>query len=126
MSDDLDEPRKGILSLLDGFIEQVQRIRRILIGVSISAMVLAPLAIALSAYLILHPSFFAVLEIENEFGLVLSVLLAAVIVISVVWLVAGVRQYRSMNAWKRRYSEYQKEKEDMDRKITSQFGLDQE
>jgi uncharacterized membrane protein (DUF106 family) len=126
MSDELDEPRKGILTLLDGFIEQVQRIRRILLGVSISAMVLAPLAIALSAYLILHPSFFAVLEIENEFGLVLSVLLAAVIVISVVWLVAGVRQYRSMNAWKRRYSEYQKEKEDMDRKIASQFGLDQD
>lgn len=126
MSDDLDEPRKDILSLLDGFIEQVQRIRRILLGVSISAMVLAPLAIALSAYLILHPTFFAVLEIENEFGLVLSVLLAAVIVISVVWLVAGVRQYRSMNAWKRRYSEYQKEKEDMDRKIASQFGLDQD
>ncbi len=126
MSDDLDEPRKDILSLLDSFIEQVQKIRRILLGVSVSAMVLAPLAITLSAYLILHPSFFAVLEIENEFGLVLSVLLAAVIIISVVWLVAGVRQYRSMNAWKKHYSEYQKEKEDMDRKIASQFGLDQD
>ena len=126
MSDDLAEPRKGILSLLDDFIEQVQKIRRILLGVSVSAMVLAPLAIALSVYLVLHPSFFAVLEIENEFGLVLSVLLAAVIVISLVWLVSGIRQYYSMNAWKKRYMEYQKEKEDMDRKIASQFGLDQD
>lgn len=126
MSDDLAEPRKGILTLLDDFIEQVQKIRRILLGVSVSAMLLAPLAIALSAYLVLHPSFFAVLEIENEFGLVLSVLLAAVIVISLVWLVAGIRQYYSMNAWKKRYLEYQKEKEDMDRKIASQFGLDQD
>lgn len=126
MSDDLGEPRKGILSLLDGFIEQVQSTRKVLLGVSASAMILAPLAIALSAYLMLHPAFFAVLEIENEFGLVLSVLLAAVIIISLVWLVAGIRQYYSVSAWKRRYSEYLKEKEDMDRKIASQFGLDKD
>ena len=126
MSDDLGEPRKGILSLLDGFIEQVQSTRKVLLGVSASAMILAPLAIALSAYLMLHPAFFAVLEIENEFGLVLSVLLAAVIIVSLVWLVAGIRQYYSMSAWKRRYSEYLKEKEDMDRKIASQFGLDKD
>lgn len=126
MSDDLGEPRKGILNLLDGFIEQVQSTRKVLLGVSASAMILAPLAIALSAYLMLHPAFFAVLEIENEFGLVLSVLLAAVIIISLVWLVAGIRQYYSMSAWKRRYSEYLKEKEEMDRKIASQFGLDKD
>jgi hypothetical protein len=126
MSDDLDEPRKGILSLLDGFIEQVQSTRKVLLGVSASAMILAPLAIALSVYLMLHPAFYAVLEIENEFGLILSVLLAAVIIISLIWLVTGIRQYYSMSAWKRRYSEYLKEKEDMDRKIASQFGLDKD
>ena len=62
MSDDLNEPRKGILSLLDGFIEQVQSTRKVLLGVSASAMILAPLAIALSVYLMLHPAFYAVLE----------------------------------------------------------------
>ncbi|WP_415281083.1 hypothetical protein [Candidatus Nitrososphaera sp. FF02] len=126
MSDDLGEPRKGILNLLDGFIEQVQSTRKVLLGVSASAMILAPLAIALSVYLMLHPAFYAVLEIENEFGLILSVLLAAVIIISLIWLVTGIRQYYSMSAWKRRYSEYLKEKEDMDRKIASQFGLDKD
>ena len=39
MSDDLGEPRKGILSLLDGFIEQVQSTRKVLLGVSASAMI---------------------------------------------------------------------------------------
>lgn len=60
--------REDILSLMDDFIEQVQRIKNILFGMSLSAIILAPLAIALSLYLIIHPSFFAVLEIENEFG----------------------------------------------------------
>ncbi|AIF85569.1 hypothetical protein NTE_03541 [Candidatus Nitrososphaera evergladensis SR1] len=125
-NDDLSEPRKSILDLLDEFIEQIQRIRKVMLGVSISAIVLAPLAIGLSAYLLLHPSFFAVLDIENDFGLVLSTLLGAVNAISLIWLVTGIRQYYSINTWKKRYAEYQKEKEEIDRKIASQFGLDQD
>ena len=71
--------RTNILALMDGFIDQMRRQRKIMLGMSMSAIVLGPLAIALSAYLIFHPSFFAILEHENEFGLVLGVLLAAVI-----------------------------------------------
>jgi hypothetical protein len=93
---------------------------------SVSAIVLAPLAIALSIYLLFHPSFFAVLETENEFGLVLTVLLGAVIITSGTWLVTGVRQYYSMSQWKKRYEEYRREKEAIDRKIASQFGLNQD
>ena len=115
--------RENILSLMDSFIEQITNIRRTLLGVSISALVLAPLAIGLSVYLILHPSFFAILEIENEFGLVLSILLGAVLIISSIWLISGIRQYRSMSSWSKRYNEYKKEKEDMDRKIALQYGL---
>jgi hypothetical protein len=115
--------RENILSLMDSFIEQITNIRRTLLGVSISALILAPLAIGLSVYLILHPSFFAILEIENEFGLVLSILLGAVLIISSIWLTSGIRQYRSMSSWSKRYNEYKKEKEDMDRKIALQYGL---
>ena len=122
-----DKPlRQDILALMDSFIEQIQQIRRILFGMSVSAIVLAPLALALSLYLIFHPSFFAVLEIENEFGFILSVLLGAVIVISGIWFFTGIRQYRSMSAWKNRYKEYSRQKEEMDKKIASQFRLDQE
>jgi hypothetical protein len=118
--------RQDILTLLDGFIQQIQNIRRILLGMSISAIVLAPLAIALSIYLLVHPSFFAVLETENEFGLVLTILLGAIIITSGIWLFTGIRQYSSMSQWKKRYEEYRREKEAIDRKIASQFGLDQD
>ena len=118
--------RRDILKLMDAFIDQIQEIRRILLGMSVSAIILAPLAIALSIYLLLHPSFFAILEIENDFGLVLSILLGAVISSSVTWLLTGIRQYRSMSMWKGRYKEYLKEKEELDRKIASRFGLDQD
>ena len=118
--------RHDILTLLDSFIHQIQSIRRILLGMSVSAIILAPLAIALSVYLLVHPSFFAVLEMENEFGLVLTVLLGAVLITSGIWLFTGLRQYFSMSQWKKRYEEYQREKEAIDRKIASQFGLNQD
>jgi hypothetical protein len=118
----LNMSRHDILSLLDNFIEQIHKIRRTLLGVSISALALSPLAIALSIYLMLHPSFFAILEIENEFGLVLSILLGAVIIISSIWLITGIRQDRSLSSWNNRYKEYIEEKQKLDKMIESQYG----
>jgi hypothetical protein len=123
---DLTASRHDILGIVDSYIEQILRIRNTLRGVSISAIVLAPLAIALSIYLLRHPSFFAVLEIENEFGLILSILLGSVIVISSVWLITGIRQYRLIGSWNKRYNEFIKEKEEMDKKVALKYGLDNE
>lgn len=120
----LNMSRSDILSLLDDFIEQMNQIRRTLFGVSISALLLSPLAIVLSIYLIVHPSFFAILEIENEFGLVLSVLLSAVILISSIWLIIGIRQYLSLSSWNSRYKEYNEQKQKIDKMIEAKYGLD--
>ena|ERR671918_179213 len=114
--------RRDFLSLVDVFIDTVFQIRKTFLRVSLSTVILAPLAIALSTFLLLHPSFFAVLEIENEFGLVLSLLLGAVIIISSIWLITGIRQYFLINSWKKRYNEYLKQKQEMDRIIASQYG----
>src|SRR3954447_6225239 len=120
----LNMSRSDILSLLDDFIEQINQIRRTLFGVSISALLLSPLAIVLSIYLMVHPSFFAILEIENEFGLVLSVLLSAVTLISSIWLIIGIRQYLSLSSWNSRYKEYNEQKQKIDKMIEAKYGLD--
>ena len=109
---------------MEGFIEQINRIRKILFGVSVSAIVLAPLAIGLSIFLINHPRFVAVLDKESEFGIVLIVLLAAVIMISAIWLIVGIRQHFSLSSWNKQYSQYTKEKDEIDKKIAAQYGLD--
>jgi hypothetical protein len=116
--------RHDILAIIDRFIEQILKIRKTLFGVSISALVLAPIAIGLSVFLLRHPSFFAILEVESEFGLVLSILLGAVIIISSIWLIAGIRQYRSICSWNKRYNDFVREKEEIDKKIALQYGLD--
>ncbi len=123
---DRETTRQDVLSLIDSFIEQIHRIRKILLGVSISAVILAPLALGLSIYLIIHPSFFSILDTEDDFGDVLGILLGAVIVISSIWLVTGIRQYRSVKFLNKKYQQYIKEKDEIDRKIASQYGLDQD
>ena len=123
---DKETTRQDVLSLIDSFVEQVHRIRKILLGVSISAVILAPLAIGLSIYLIFHSSFFSILDTEDEFGIVLSILLGAVIIISSIWLATGIRQYRSVKFLNKKYNQYMKEKDEIDKKIASQYGLDQD
>ena len=114
--------RNNILMLMDNFIEQIFEIRRTLLGVSICALILSPIAIGLSIFLIRHPSFFSILEIQNEFGIILGFLLAAMISISSIWLVTGIRQYRKICSWSRRYKEFMLEKEQMDKKLASKYG----
>ncbi|MGH9979486.1 MAG: hypothetical protein ACRD8Z_27160 [Nitrososphaeraceae archaeon] len=122
--DSISSSRANLLTLMDTFIQQILNIRKTLLGVSISALILAPIALSLSVYLIGHPSFFAILEIENEFGTVLSILLGSVIIISSIWLYAGIKQYRKIGSWNIRYNAYLSEKREINRKISSQFGLE--
>ena len=116
--------RYSILNLIETFIDQIFHIRKTLLGVSISAVIMAPIAIAYSVYLLRHPSFIAILDIQNDFGIVLTVLLAAIIIISSISIVAGITQYRIVGSWNKRYADYIREKQTRDRIIASQYNED--
>lgn len=118
--------RTDILNMLDSFIEQISKIRTTLKGVSISALILAPLALALSIYIIQHPSFLGLMDNQDEFGIVLVTLLISVIGISSTWIFVGIRQYRLIDSWSRRYNEYLSGKEKIDSEIASNFGSNEE
>jgi len=120
-----EHSRLDIVTSMDDFIFQILKIRRSLLYISISALILAPLAIGLSFFLISHPTFFAVLEIENEFGIVLGILLILIIIISITMIIAGIRHYRSIVVkWTKGYREFQREREEADRKIAEEYGIE--
>ena len=112
-----------ILGTLDYIIEKIQNLRKIMVGVSISAVVLAPFAMALTLYLATHPKFFDILEDKDEFGVFLSILLAGIVIISGIWLYTGIRQYSSLSSWNRRYSGYLNKKEELDKSISKEYNL---
>ena len=116
----LDE-RNNILTIIDSFIEQITKIRRFFIGVSISSIILAPIAISLALYLFTHQSFFRIVEAEREFGVGLVVLLTAVIIISSILFVTGILQYRQIGLWHKKYESYKKEKDDVEQYISNKF-----
>ncbi|MDE1764909.1 MAG: hypothetical protein KGI27_01405 [Thaumarchaeota archaeon] len=116
--------RTDVLDLMDNFIERILEIRRMLLSVSVSALILAPLATGLSIFLLTHPRFYDVLQGEHDFGTVLGILLGVIISVSVVWIATGVRQYMTLKSWNQRYKEYLKQKDEVDKRIASGYGLD--
>jgi len=122
----LPDSGNSILSSMDLFIEKIQQLKGIMLGVSFSAVILAPLAIGLSLYLFTHPNFLRLVEHEGEFAILLIVLLTVVLVTSGIWLVAGIQQFRSLSSWNKRYCNYLKKREDLDKDITSKYHLDTE
>lgn len=123
---DSDTRRIDLISTVDNFIEKIQNLRKIMLGVAISAIILAPFAIGISIYLLTHPSFFGILEEKDEFGIFLSIMLAGIIVISGIWLFTGVKQYASLSNWNQRYCSYLEKKEELDSKISSEFHLSED
>lgn len=124
--DSFNANRFSLVEIIEGFIEKINHIRKTLVGISVSALILAPLSIGLSAYLIMHPHFFFVLEEFDEFGTFLAVVLGIIITISIAWLVLGIRQYVLLKSWNKDYSNYVKRKEQVDNEITSEFKLDED
>jgi len=122
----MPDNQNNILSSMDLFIEKIQQLKGLMLGVSFSAVILAPLAIGISLYLFTHPKFLQLVEHEGEFAILLTILLTVVLVTSGIWLVAGIQQFRSLNSWNKRYCDYLKKREDLDRDITSKYHLDEE
>ena len=121
-----DSARLSIVEIIEGFINKINQIQRTLVGISISALILAPMAIGLSIYLITHPHFFFIMEEYDEFGLFLAISLGVIIVVSVTWLALGIRQYIMLKSWNTKYSNYIQKKEQVDNRISSEFKLDED
>lgn len=120
---DVESSRLSIIEVIEGFVDKINQIRNTLLGISLSALILAPLAIGLSVYMITHPHFFFVLDEYDEFGVFLSISLAVIIIISLTWLAFGIRQYMMIKSWNRKYSNYIRKKEQVDSTISSEFGF---
>jgi hypothetical protein len=120
----MDPDRTNILTLLDSFIERIDKIRKFLIGVSISSVILTPIAISLAIFLFSHPSFFRILESESDFGLGLAVLLSSVIIISSILFVTGILQFRQIGSWHKKYKLFKKDKDDLNKYIAKKFKME--
>ena len=126
MKNDEDSIRGGIINSMDSFIDNIQNIRKVLLGISLSGLFLAPFAAGLSIYLLFHPKFFIILEEHDDFGSALTILFAGIFVISGIWMYFGLREYRQLKNWNNRYCNYLKKREEIEDEIASQYNLEEE
>jgi len=52
--------------------------------------------------------------------------LTVVLVTSGIWLVAGIQQFKSLSSWNKRYYNYLKKREDLDKDIATKYHPDEE
>ena len=115
--------RTGILAFLDDFIYQLLSIRKMLFAIFVSSILFAPVSIVLSIYIFTHPSFDDILDAQDNFGEVLEALLVTIFAVSSIWLVLGIKQYKSLGSLNKRYNEYLKDQKEMEKRIMLKYGL---
>jgi hypothetical protein len=115
--------RAGILAQVDDFILQILSIRKVILLIFASSVILGPPSIILSFYLFTHPSFDKTVDAEDNFGEVLAVLLVSTVIVASSFLVLGVKQYRSIGSWDKRFKDCLEAQRELDRKIIADYGM---
>jgi len=97
--EDLDNASpQSVVHLTDRLIDQMLQTKQILIitvSLSICSIIIAPIAIGLSTYLLQHPLCYSW---KREWIWTRSRLIAVIIVPSL-WFVEGIKQYLSVKSW---------------------------
>jgi hypothetical protein len=101
----------------------MSKVRRTFLAISGTSLIQAPVAIALSLYLVFHPSYLPILNRPDDFGEVLTVLFAIIIASSAFWFITGLKNYKELKGWTVNFDRYQKQKQAEEEAISRKFGL---
>jgi hypothetical protein len=119
---------QNVIRLIDGFIEQMRQTRKTMalaLSLSITSIVVAPVSIGLSISLLQHPS--SLLFLKEKMNFTRSCCFSNWSYYTVFSMFGGgIKQYRSINSWNKKYSVYSKKKEELDRNIATEYDLDQD
>ena len=115
-----DDPGHNLFKVMDGIIYQLNATKRLFIIMILSMMILPPIALLISSLLIAPPfqdsNSFPALH-RDGFGVRFFDLRILPLVISLVWLGIGIRQWFILSKWTKRYVQYKKMQENIDKKL---------
>jgi hypothetical protein len=115
--------RSTVLALIESYVTQMLILRKTLLLVFISGVILAPVSIVLSVYILIHPSLDEIMDRQDNFGEVLVLLLTAVFISSVLWFGLSLKQYISIGQWNRRYKQYLRDHAVFESQLLQRYGL---
>ena len=116
------EDDAGLLELIDRLILHINSERtwfNILIATSIFT---APISILFTFYLLLHRKLIAYIFLRDpRLGVLATAYFALIIIVSLLWLIVGIKEYKFLSKWNRRFRKYFSLKEQLDRELRKEF-----
>lgn len=112
------EERASLLETIDDLVFHMNDARMLFVILSISSLIIAPIAIVIAIVFIAHPLFLPFLLHKNPFfGVIFFIYIIFVVVLSLVWLYVGLKEYRFLSKWNERFKKYISLKERIDREL---------
>ena len=113
-----EETKPTLLETLDDLMFHMNNARTIFVILGVSSIVLAPIAIVVAAFFLLHPFFLRSLIIrEPVVGISFLIYLVLTVIMSALWLIVGLREYRFLSRWDQRFRSFLSLKERIDREL---------
>ncbi len=117
---DQDRPSENLFKIMDGVIDQLNVTKRMFIIMILSIMILPPIALIISftiadAVTEGHPWFF--LHRDPWIFLLARNL---PLIISLVWLGIGIRQWFVISSWAKRYQRFKETQRDLEKKLADE------
>jgi hypothetical protein len=118
-SSDRDDSSMNLFKVMDGIIYQLNATKKLFIIMILTVMILPPVALFISS-LIIAPPFEMVdnhAPQRSGLGIRFFELRILPLVISIVWLGIGIRQWFVLSKWTKRYETYKKLQRQIDEKL---------
>jgi hypothetical protein len=122
-NDNDDIARENIFQIMDGIIAQLNKTKKIFIIMILTIMIIPPIAFALTFALFGPPFHFdGSKEFSDDFGpshIPPQIALARIvpILVSLVWLGIGIRQWFVLSKWSKKYERYKELQKRIDEKL---------
>jgi hypothetical protein len=115
---EIDKERKAILEIIDDLIFHVNTRKSLFKFLLIANLILAPVILFVTLSISLYPNiFWHISEIAPVVGLLLTLLLVLTFEFSIFWIIFGVKEYKYMNNWDKRFQNYFSLKAELDKKL---------
>lgn len=107
------KPRDNIFQIMDGIIAQLNRTKKMFIIMILTLMIIPPVAFAVT-FALLGPPFHS-----DGFGPPPQIAVARIvpILVSLVWLGIGIRQWFVLSKWSKKYERYKELQKMVDEKL---------
>ena len=120
-SEEARQRRDSILEVVDDLVFHMNDARTRFMILSVTSLILAPIAIIVALLLVGYPRFLRFLIVGiPEVGLTLFLYLALSTILSAIWLYVGLKEYRFLSKWNDRFKRFISLREQIDREIDSQ------